>query len=51
MSVECPNCTEQTEDWDDHFGAQGWLCQPAPVVARVATLVKSLLRALESRPV
>lgn len=43
--TECPNCTESTEDWDDHFGAQGWLCEPAPTVARVTTLVKSILRA------
>lgn len=45
MSGECPNCTQEAEEWDDHFGSQGWLCEPAPIVARVATLTKSLLTA------
>ena len=42
---ECPNCATEAEEWDDHFGSQGWLCEPAPIVARVATLTKSLLTA------
>lgn len=45
MATECPNCTQGAEEWDDHFGAQGWLCEPAPIIARVATLTKSLLTA------
>lgn len=49
--TECPNCTQEIAEWDDHFGAQGWLCEPAPIVARVATLTKSLLRAREEQGV
>lgn len=51
MSMECPNCTEETEDWDDHFGAQGWLCEPAPIIARAAVLTKALLSAAGARGV
>lgn len=25
--IPCPNCTHDTEEWDDHYGAQGWLCE------------------------
>ena len=42
----CQNCHDPSAE-GGHLGAQGWLCDPSPEVARTALLTNALLSARE----